>query len=60
MEDPGRERVREDDGDICFSLVDPVSPVSHRAEMFKEWLARLGQVSTAWSKSASPGPTAFR
>lgn len=36
MEDPGRERVREDDGDICFRLVDPMFPVSHRAEMFRE------------------------
>ena len=36
MEDPGREGVREDDGNICFRLVDPVLPVSHRTEMFKE------------------------
>lgn len=50
MEDPGRERVREDDGDICFRLVDPMFPVSHRAETFREQLARLGQMSTAWSK----------
>ena len=50
MEDPEREGVREDDGNICFRLVDPVLPVSHRAEMFKEYLACLSQMSTAWSK----------